>query len=246
LSGGLLLEELQRRKTHNPRYSLRSFAKHLGISPGHLSSLISGKKSLTVRQASLIANRLKLSPAKKQKLLDAVAPVLQSQGTLDMRQLQEDEFALISEWYHLAILSLARLPKVNLQARSIARRLGITEAQTESALNRLIHLGFLAKSNGRLSRTVKPLQTTTDVPSEAIRRYHRQILDVAKARNDLVPVERKAFTTMTLPINVGKLPVAKKMIDDFNDRICLELEDGELQDVYALCVQLFPVCEEDK
>ena len=246
MSRELLLEELHRRKKFNPQYSLRSFARQLGMSPGHLSSLISGKKLLTIRQASLIAIKLKLSPTKKQRLLSAIAPDLRGPSPIEMRQLAEQEFALISEWHHLAILSLARLPNFRLQPRAVGKRLGIAKEQAEEALTRLIHLGFLTKSGGRLSRTVKPLQTTTDIPSIAIRKYHNQILEMAKARNETEPVERKVFTAMTLPINVGKLATVKGMIDEFNERVSLELEDGELQDVYVLSIQLFPICEEEK
>lgn len=48
--------------SRNHRYSLRSFARLIGISSGRLSEVLSGKQGLSARSAEQIAQRLKMAP----------------------------------------------------------------------------------------------------------------------------------------------------------------------------------------
>jgi len=43
----LCVSELNRRKAKNPSYSLRAYARDLGISPSYLSKIISGRFPVT-------------------------------------------------------------------------------------------------------------------------------------------------------------------------------------------------------
>lgn len=51
----ILAEEFERRRIRNPRYSMRAFAKAIGISQSQLSLILSGKRRISVRQAMKIA-----------------------------------------------------------------------------------------------------------------------------------------------------------------------------------------------
>jgi transcriptional regulator with XRE-family HTH domain len=55
-----LKEHLSRRMGMNPRYSLRAFAKALGLEPSKLSEVLSGKKGLSADRAELVCERLRL------------------------------------------------------------------------------------------------------------------------------------------------------------------------------------------
>src|SRR5690348_3009600 len=54
-----LKQELSRRRKINPRFSLRSFARTLDVSPAFLSKVLQGKKHLSVEKATSVAKRLK-------------------------------------------------------------------------------------------------------------------------------------------------------------------------------------------
>lgn len=58
----------QERRTANPAYSQRAFARDLGISSGRLSEIFHGKASLSERSAEGVAQRLGLKPEEAQKL----------------------------------------------------------------------------------------------------------------------------------------------------------------------------------
>ena len=55
-----LKDELERRASKNPSYSLRAFARDLGLTNSHLSMTLSGRKRISVDTAEQIAGRLNL------------------------------------------------------------------------------------------------------------------------------------------------------------------------------------------
>jgi hypothetical protein len=64
-----LYELYRRRKARNEAYSLRAFARSIGLSPALTSQILSGKSSLTRKSAEVIADRLSLSPKQKRTLV---------------------------------------------------------------------------------------------------------------------------------------------------------------------------------
>ena len=61
----MLKNELRARKSRNPSYSLRSFARDLTLSPSFLSRILSDSKKLTFERAVVIAHLLNWSPSKR-------------------------------------------------------------------------------------------------------------------------------------------------------------------------------------
>lgn len=61
--------EFERRKALNQKYSLRAFARHLGVSSGHLSEVLSGKKTFRPASAIRMAESLDIPKFLKEKLL---------------------------------------------------------------------------------------------------------------------------------------------------------------------------------
>ncbi len=245
----ILSSELLVRKKANPKFSLRAFARHLGLSPGHLSSLIHGKRNLTGQQAEKLISKLELSPGDKKVFLSSAFPGLLDVETVrerNLRLLQEDEFILISEWFHFAILSLGEIAGNKAQPGWIAERLGISELQARDALNRLGRLGLISvKNDGSFKQTGEPLTTSDDIPSGAIKSFHRKTLDLAKSKLDSVPVGAREFGSVTMAINPAKVNRAKQLIREFQDRLSEELEVGRRKtSVYTLSMQFFPLTAE--
>lgn len=59
----LLSSEFTRRRTSNPRYSLRAFARHLGIDHSALSQILRGRRRLTARVLRRLGAALRLPQA---------------------------------------------------------------------------------------------------------------------------------------------------------------------------------------
>lgn len=239
----ILLNELSNRKKSNPLFSLRAFARQLKMSPAQLSLLINGKKKLTPRMADLIIDRLDLSKSVARQLINDTNPLQDKVKTKvdDYKILSNEEFQLISDWVHFAILEMTELKNNQGQAQWIAKELNIDLVRAKISLQRLVRMGFIQIKNGQLFRTTKPLTTTTDIPSSAIRNFHKQNLELAKEKIESIPVELREFTSITTSVSLKKLARVKKLLNEFKFQINQELEGEDASEVYSLSIQLFPL-----
>src|SRR5579885_2259362 len=111
-----LNEALTNARLRNRAYSLRAFARKLEISPAALSEILNGKRNVSKRLAERLVNNLVLPPNESKAILDLfpepgegrrALPVGDRLGVNGQGDLSNDQFHVISEWYHFAILSLA-------------------------------------------------------------------------------------------------------------------------------------------
>ncbi|MBX2987952.1 MAG: TIGR02147 family protein [Bdellovibrionaceae bacterium] len=238
-----LRDELKSRQKSNQAYSLRAFAQSLQLSPAQLSQIISGKRNVTPKVFDQIARRLNFSPFERRRLFEGtVARDRQAGEEKRSFQLREDQFRLISDWHHFAILSLAKLKGAKNDPAWVAKRLNIKFYEAKEALLRLQRLDIL-DSGPCLSQKTDPLRIASGVPSEAIRKYHRQILALAEEKITETPLEARDFSAMTMAIDPKNIPLAKKAIESFQEEMVSLLEKGNCQAVYTFSCQLFPVTE---
>lgn len=232
----LLLNTLALRQSQNSSYSLRAFARDLKVSPATLSQVLSGKRRFSTKNARLVAEALEFSPQQYEKLFSSK---ISSQD--NYFALSDDEFHLISDWYCLGILSLARIKSNKANAGWISERLGITRVEAESGLQRLKRLQLIEVREGRLWRTSKALIAGRDIPSAAIRKYHRSNLQLAIEALERVPMELRDFSAVTFPMESKNLAKAKDLIQRFRVELAELLESEDAKEVYTFALQLFPL-----
>ncbi len=240
----ILIQELGRRKTKNRHYSMRAFARDLGLSVTVLSEVLANKRRFSPKNAMQVDEKLALAPALARRLSQAS----REQATPDPEedryfQIQDDIFATISDWYHFAIMSLARLPRNQTSPQWIANRLGISAFEAEAAVARLQRLGLLSIDEGRLVRTEKSLQTTTDVPSSALRKFHRQHLQLAEVALERVPVHLRDITSVTLAVDPQFMSLAKPLIQRFRKQMERLARSETPKEVYTLAIQFYPLTQ---
>jgi hypothetical protein len=242
----LLRAELVARSRRNAQYSLRAFAKSLAMDPSTLAKIISGKRPVGERLARALAQRLGWT--------DRVFPTLGAQGlaaqaraTADYESLAADEFAVMSEWYHYAILELMRTKVFRNDTRWIASSLKISHAEAVDALHRLIRLGMIERTkSGKLIDRTSGFTTTTAnrFTTDAFRAMQREILEGAVAALESVPFELRDHSSMTMAIDRRNLEKAKDLIKRFRRELDALLSPSgrtDLDEVYQLSVALFPV-----
>ena len=69
----ILHTEFLRRKSRNPRYSLRAYATQLEIHPSAMSRILASKQDLSLASAQIILNRLNMEPDEKRAFILSVA-----------------------------------------------------------------------------------------------------------------------------------------------------------------------------
>lgn len=240
-----LAELFEEKKRLNPAFSLRAFARLLGVSPASISQVLSGKRHLSRKLAREVAQRLGFSPLETQEWMQGHLRARyeeQATETPSPYQLLElDRFNLISDWYHYAILSLSEVKAASAKPEWIARRLNITRAQAVDALARLERLKLIEIRGGKFRQTVPPLDTPNGVPSAALRKHHSQILHKADLAQHEMPIEEREYGTLTMAVNPARLPQARERLRALRDELSAILENGKRERVYILSYQLFPL-----
>lgn len=252
----LLNDEYQRRLEANRRYSLRAFARDIDVSAPFVSQVISGKRRLSEDRAEQIADRLGWNRTRSERFLKFVRAELTNLPKARARLLKEagqvhgrgekfesismNHFRVISEWYHFSILELSRIAGFKMNSASISKRLGISEPIAATAIERLKGLNLLVSaSNGSLKKSLSNY-STGNIPSVAIRNFHRQMLKKARlAIENQDPIDRD-ISGITMAINPSKIPQAKKMIAEFRRELMTMLEASEDPTaLYHFSAQLF-------
>ena len=245
----ILHTKYEEQRTRNPLYSRRAFSKKLGLSAGAISELFNGQRKVSLKLAERLAQRLTLDPQERAELFELFPkrsrrskkeepPEL---GT-NYLQLTADQFRIIGDWYHLAILSLMRTKGFKSKSTWIARRLGISTATTTGAIERLKRLGLISEDEtGKLLRTTSQIRTSDDVSNSSIRRAHSQYLDQARTALETLPVQERDFTALLLTMSPSQMTRAKELIRAFQDKLAEEFEAEPQTEVFQLCMQIFPV-----
>lgn len=238
----LLLQEFTQRQTRNSAYSLRAFARDLDLGVTSLSDVLAGKRNLSKTNLEKVMERLAVSPMEQDMILrsrvgDGPSKEAQEERTL----VDEDTFRLIADWHYLAILNLAKIKDNQANPFWISERLGIKADDAEMAIERLLRLKLITVRRGKMERTSNPLTTSQNIPSAAIRKHHRQNLQLAEEALFNVPVEKREFISATMAVNVEKLPQAKEILLKTRKKIAALLEQGPVSEVYTMSFQLFPL-----
>jgi len=248
-----LQDELASRCQKNSRYSLRAFARSLGIGSSDLSKLIRRQRQLSPEMLSKLANRLDLDPETLREYSEALELQLKihrqvhaaTQTPADnYRQISLDTFRLIADWYHFAILELIKVRGFRGHSAWIAKRLGLTASEVNIAVQRLKRLNFLeVTSRGKWCDKVGATTSVSNGHTDSAKRLQqRQILTKSIEALEDIPLELRDHSTVVMAIDSSRIPAAKGMIRDFRRQLSTLLEKGSDKDqVYVLNVSLFPV-----
>ena len=219
------------RRAKNPTFSVRAMAQFFKTSPGQMSQILSGKRPLSRKFINTVSEKLDLPKTDAQ---------------VEFNTIKDDEFKLISDWHHFAILSLSKTSKNKADPRFIAKLLGIDYFEAKEAFERLEKLELIQIKDDRYTQTTKPLHTTNDIPSAAIRKNHKQNLALAADKLEEVSVDLREFTSITMAFNIRKIQAAKKLIRQFKNDLYELVGQGKCEDVYTFSAQLFPITKNIK
>jgi transcriptional regulator with XRE-family HTH domain len=229
--------EMARVRLRNPRFSQRAFAKRLGLTSSALSEVLSQKRNLSRTSSERILRQLGEDPA------GLLNDGIDSGRPLKTVQLDYDQFALISEWHNIALLSLLETKGARGKVSWIAKRLRIEKGTARVAIERLMRLGLLKKgAGGEYELAVTDTAGADGVPDLARRRHHLEGLGLAERSLLEDPLELRDHYSMTLAMPTRKIPEAAKRIRKFINELTQWLESSaERDEVYRVAVQLFPL-----
>lgn len=256
-----LRRSFEDRISANPRYSLRAFARDIGLDPARLSLILSKKQGLSADIGRKIARKLSMSEQESNLfclLIEAeharnkVHRTIASAKARALVQnvaapLSLDTFRIISDWYHFAILELASLDDFSLEVPQIAQALDLHSEVVMTAVERLKRVGLLAMRRGKLVPTEEFTFTGSGAPSDAIKQFHAQMLEKALVALKTQSVEERDFSSITLAFDEELIPAAREHLKQFRRNFSKSIGNTKRKtSLYALNIQFFRISKKSK
>ncbi len=264
-----LREFYEERKERNGSYSLSAYARDLGISTSNLSRTLNGRRPVSLKMGLQVSAALGLDENDHKKLVAAILSASSKTAKISVKlrkdlehqisehrpvradRLEIDQFQSMAQWYHLAILNLARLPGFKADPVTISNRLGISSIEAQTALDRLQKLNLLSMTSGTLKRTSKSIYVKLPNSHLAVRSFHSQMIMKALAAledGSQDKFQERHITGTTITCSQSQLEVIKEKADKFHADVIQFLEKSSTtpDSVYQLNTQLFSLTKTNK
>lgn len=230
--------------------SLKVWANRLGYrSSRSLELIIAGKRMPSSQLLDRLARDLCLSLSERhyfdlmiqrEKLLKKGESVLEIEDEMNRmrprkhnRQYIDNEtFRRVAEWYPVVIRQLSMTPQFRRDFTWICNKLRgkVNESQVASALAEW----------EKLALDRRAIYMPDDVPNEALRTYHKKMLRKAMEAIDEVEVQNREYAAITFRTSKTRIDAMKKSVREIRDRLSEELEDKDGNEVFQLCLAVFP------
>jgi uncharacterized protein (TIGR02147 family) len=236
----LLQRELVERCKKNPKYSLRSFARQLGVSASLLSRVLTGAREPSNQFSSKVAASLQWDPSVLKRINSRPNA---SHRLGEFRDLMVDQFEVLSDWIHYAIFELMETKDFQPNMKWMAARLGVSTYEVQMAIERLESLKLIRVDEKGFQKIVPDITTTSyEFSTVALRQLQRQFLEQAARAMDEVPMELRSQTTMTMAIDPRRIKEAKERIHKFRREMITFLQESQnLNEVYNLTIGFYPL-----
>lgn len=228
-------------KRKNPRLSRRYFAQKIGVSSGALTEILKGKRKISAKLAAKIAARLQLDPVDTAEFVSHTNSAPPTTANIEYLQLRDDQFHLISEWPHFAILNLVKSDDCQHKVSWFAQQLNLPLKVTHEVVERLMRLQMLKIEKKKYVRTNTNLATSDDIINLSIQKSNIEDLEMIRDHLDSLTVQERDLTSMTLLVDAKKMPEIKKWIRKSQDQFALKFETTKSAVPFRLTVALFPL-----
>lgn len=246
----ILKSELERRN-RTGRYSLRSFARDIDISPSALSEIIRQKKGMAEDTATRIAFLFKLrhrerqlfinssilfrikNKKKKDEIEKRVNELVQQKQS---RKFESVDLSRANTWKHTAIIELMSFPDYDGSIEWLSRKLKVNMASVQFYLESLEKIKLVEKENNKYRRNLSFIESTDDQPFESIKGYHKSVLTKAIEALEAQNVSKREFQTLTLAFDREDMSRAidtiRMFMDQFTETFCCDQKNS----IYQLSV----------
>lgn len=259
-----LRDSIESRKRENPAFSYRYVAHRLGIDPGFFNRAVHGRRNLNPEHVRGIVEVLKLNArergyfqllvgynqAKKHAERKHYHDQLRRYKDSGIKRVGEEQYALYSQWYTVVLRELLNVvPCYDLSeatCRRLARYLdpGVRTADIKQSIERLREVGLLVKgTSGRLRLADHLITTGPDIPPVVVQKVLRQFFDLGKEALERFERSRRVGATVTMSVSASGYEKIKLRLEQCRREV-LEIahaNEGDLERVYHLNMQLFPV-----
>lgn len=253
-----LTDELERRMTANPSYSLRAYARDIGMSSSRVSEMLKEDSPISYKSAHIMAEKFKLDDAEKEYFL----LLIQYQSAKDKKtrltawknilkrrtfavfKTYHSNFSILHKWFYVPLIEYVTAPK-SLSYSVIAKKIGISEKVLLSALLELEADGYIhMTSENKWKKRELLSKYESPVGSDVIRGFHKEYLKKASVYIDSQKIEKRKYMTSVFRLRKDDLLKARQEIEIFNQNFIKKYANDRTSDlVYCLANQLYEIEE---
>jgi uncharacterized protein (TIGR02147 family) len=263
-----LKSRLSERVAMNPRYSLRAFARDVGLSPSYLSQVLNGTRGLTGKKAPQVFKRLafsdidlrlfELEMKKEHSRADKTKHTIQKQIDTALQShtaltLAPERFELLSSWFAMTLLQLFYLKGAPVQSRDkfqkfAGQRLKLPIQVVKHTLTVFLELGLIKDAGKGYEALHTTVWTTSEIPSTAIRAFHKQMIEQALSSIELQRMDERSLQSLLLPVLREDIPKISNEILRFSNMLMRKYGKAETREgetVYGVNFQVFRLIEDE-
>jgi uncharacterized protein (TIGR02147 family) len=248
------------RKTDEPRFSVRAFAKEAGFSSHTLMRyILDGKRNLSKKSLLKLILALDLNRDRTEYFENLVffnqsknldekniyyQRLLKSQQPNGLKKLEANQFLIFKTWYHSAIREMLSLGKFRNSPEWIAGQLQpkIEPKEAQESLKLLLEAGLIKKTVNGFQAVDNSITTDDEVLPLFVRNYHLQMMEMAMQAVDTVDPEKRDISSVSFAIRETDFPKLKKQIQLMRKELRnFAVADGEGERVVQVNIQLFPL-----
>lgn len=258
----LLKRAFERRRSINPEISLRALAKSSRVSPGFLSKVFSGQKGLPPSLANKLCEILRVDSLQRDQVMQGLQEALlkdkfgntfkaKAATKKPLKSLEETILMplqaewLLSKWYYFVILDLITCDNFVNDPTWISKRIGLTKSETQEALSKLQHNGFVRElEDGKLEKIHNRLRFPTNFSKDNLRNFHalqmkRAILHM-NSKTTQEDFDRRLITSITMAANPKTIKKVKSILHQAIYEASELLSGCNSTEVYQINLQFFP------
>lgn len=236
-------------KSKSKHYSVRrAIAEVEGCSTSLISQVLNGNRRLTRDQLPSFAQVFRLNETEV-KYIDEqlkgrvkVAP----QSEIKPPKSNKTSNHILNNWLNVYVKDTCELSTFKFDAQTIHRLLGgiAPIKRIQKSMDYLIYEGFWKKTSSREVKVDEnAIETTCDVPSEKIRQFHRQALDIAKKGLETYPTDRRFVSTHLLSVDQQAKAELNLMIRKFQQEVkdFIEAHPGGSEELLQINLCMTPI-----
>lgn len=257
-------DELRARCQHNPKYSLRAFARDLQVSSSRLSQIIGKKGTVSFSTAQKISRKMAMT-ALEAKYFQNLALFegnrslkMRSNAKANLKKLRQQRSlkvvksnfqGILSKWYYVPLLEILTLKK-RPSNRSISQCLGCSLEELEEAITSLIKAGYLCtKSSAKNISIFKKSNSFIKIESKTsatlIKNFHKRLIGLSTSAIDVQAIESRKYLSTVLTLRKDRVQEARVDLEEFSGKFNAKYAIEEKGDsVYGFNIQFFQLAEE--
>jgi uncharacterized protein (TIGR02147 family) len=254
------------RKTLNPEFSQRSFARDAELPPtcsSLLPNVISGRRNLSQNLRIKFAKAMKLTE-RDFRYFELLVQFNQAKGMIEKNHffaalskfrtsrahiVGEAQYKYYTKWYYSAVWTYFTVDQKQRHPGIIASRLfpAVTPAQVEESITLLLSLGLIKKTASGYTVTEKHLSTENDLKAMSTRQHLNDLTGMAMDVLDKVPSDRRQYNALMFSVSEKGFQTVKDRIRSFQEELreIIGHDAGEDR-IYTLTMQLFPNSQSPK